>query len=39
LAYGPEGIPGAMPPDAVLIFDVTLLDVKKEFDQEKRQCK
>ena len=39
LAYGPQGYAGAIPPDAILIFDVTLLDVQEEFDQATRSCK
>jgi FKBP-type peptidyl-prolyl cis-trans isomerase FkpA len=39
LAYGPQGYAGAIPPDAILIFNVTLLDIKKTFDQQTRSCK
>jgi FKBP-type peptidyl-prolyl cis-trans isomerase FkpA len=39
LAYGMQGIPGAMPPDAILMFDVTLLEVKKTYDPQTRTCK
>lgn len=38
LAYGPQGY-ASIPPDAVLVFDVTLLDVQDEFDQATRTCK
>jgi FKBP-type peptidyl-prolyl cis-trans isomerase len=39
LGYGPQGYPGAIPPDAVLIFKVQLLDFKNEVDPATRTCK
>jgi FKBP-type peptidyl-prolyl cis-trans isomerase FkpA len=39
LGYAREGYPGVIPPDAILVFDVTLLDVKTEFDPTTRTCK
>ena len=38
LAYGQQGY-ASVPPDAVLIFDIKLLDVKKDFDPNTRTCK
>jgi FKBP-type peptidyl-prolyl cis-trans isomerase FkpA len=39
LAYGPRGAQGAIPPDAVLTFDVRLIEIGKEVDQKTGNCK
>jgi FKBP-type peptidyl-prolyl cis-trans isomerase FkpA len=38
LGYGPQGY-NIIPPDAVLIFNVQLLDFKNGYDQATRTCK
>jgi FKBP-type peptidyl-prolyl cis-trans isomerase FkpA len=39
LGYGPQGYPGAIPPDAILIFDVKLLSVGAGYDRATQSCK
>jgi FKBP-type peptidyl-prolyl cis-trans isomerase FkpA len=39
MAYGPQGVPGAIPPDAVLIFDVKLVSFASGYDQQSKSCK
>jgi FKBP-type peptidyl-prolyl cis-trans isomerase FkpA len=39
MAYGPQGVPGAIPPDAILVFDVGLISMGKGYDQTTRSCK
>lgn len=38
LCYGPEGIRGAIPPDAVLVFDVKILAKGENLDPNTRTC-
>ncbi len=39
MAYGPQGIPGAIPPNSILVFNVKLTGIGKEFDPATRSCK
>ncbi len=39
MAYGTRGIPGAIPPNSILVFNVKLTGIGNEFDPATRSCK
>lgn len=39
LAYGPQGVPNAIPPNSVLVFDVVLTAIGAGLDPETNSCK
>ena len=39
MAYGPQGVPGAIPPNSILIFDVKLVGIGAGFDPQSKSCK
>jgi FKBP-type peptidyl-prolyl cis-trans isomerase FkpA len=38
LCYGPQGQRGGIPPDAILVFDITLLNASGGYDEVNRIC-
>lgn len=39
MAYGPRGVPGAIPPNSILVFNVKLTGIGEGFDPATRSCK
>lgn len=39
LAYGPQGVPNAIPPNSILVFNVELTGIGAGYDPETKSCK